>query len=111
MLVVETIGKVRRDYLVKKKGIKAIARDHHLSWNAKRNGGPKSNLNVCAWAGRAGWRAMRVPERYLCPHRSRGTLGSFRAPIKQCGNVARLKRNTQSKNRMWIVVSIVVGGG
>ena len=36
MLVVETIGKVRRDYLVRKKGIKAIARDRHLSRNTVR---------------------------------------------------------------------------
>ena len=45
--------------------------------------------NDCAWADRAGWRVMRAPERYLCSHRPRGTLGSFRAPIKQCGAAAR----------------------
>ena len=41
MLVVETIGKVRRDYLVRKKGIKAIVWDRHLSRNAKRYTKPR----------------------------------------------------------------------
>ena len=36
MLVVETIGRVRRDHLVKKKGIKEIARERHLSRNTVR---------------------------------------------------------------------------
>ena len=36
MLVVETIGKVRTDYFVKKKAIKEIARDRKLSRNTVR---------------------------------------------------------------------------
>ena len=36
MLIVETIGKVRRDHIVDKKAIKAIARDRGLSRNTVR---------------------------------------------------------------------------
>ncbi len=65
--------------------------------------------NVCAWAGRAGWRAMRAPERYLCPHRPRGTLGSFRAPIKQCGAAAQRVHDTGARRRLGVFVLVVVG--
>jgi transposase-like protein len=36
MLVVETIAKIRRDYFVEKKSIKAIARDRGVSRNTVR---------------------------------------------------------------------------
>ena len=36
MLIVETIGRIRREHLVKGKGIKAIARDLKLSRNTVR---------------------------------------------------------------------------
>jgi DNA invertase Pin-like site-specific DNA recombinase len=36
MLIVETIAKVRRDHIVDKKSIKAIARDRGLSRNTVR---------------------------------------------------------------------------
>ena len=84
MLVVETVGRIRREHLVKGKSIKEIARDLKISRKHVRddNGGHNVRSGANAFAAGAFTRPWPKPASSLCWRRrsSRGAVARAKRP-------------------------------